>query len=382
MQRLGKLTSLVPLGRQRWAFGALGARSLSDGMQDEYGKMDASGNTYRLENYSLELGDELPEVEIRYKTFGKLNEAKDNVVVVCHALTGNASLDEWWGTMLGPGRSFDTNRFFVVCANVIGSCYGSTGPTSVDPKTGKLYGNAFPDVTIRDSVKAHLEMVKEGIGANGIHAVVGGSLGGMQTLEWALIGGEFVKKAVVIGCGSEHTAWQIGISEAQRQCIYADPKWNGGDVDMSDPPRRGLGVARQQAMLSYRTAKAYHDKFGRDTKKPTDGKEQFEVRSYLEYQGTKFEDRFDAISYVKITEQMDTHDVGRGRGGAEVALSQMKAQVMVVGIDSDILYPLHEQEALHAAIPGAEMRVIRSDEGHDGFLLEQDQLAKFIDNFI
>ena len=191
-----------------------------------------------------------------------------------------------------------------------------------------------------------------------------------------------MKKAVIIGCGTEHTAWQIGISEAQRQCIYADPKWNGGNVDMTDPPRRGLGVARQQAMVTYRTAKAYRDKFGREMKKQPDGSTQFEVRGYLEYQGMKFEDRYDPISYIKITEQMDTHDVGRGRGGAQAALSKMDAEVMIIGIDSDILYPIHEQQALQELIPGAELEIIRSDEGHDGFLLEQDRLSAILDKFI
>lgn len=351
-------------------------------MQDEYGAMDASGSTYSRQKYKLESGSVLPELDIRYKTFGELNEAKDNVVVVCHALTGNASLDEWWGSMLGPGKSFDTEKYLVVCANVIGSCYGSTGPTSVNPETGKVYGNTFPDVTIRDTVGAHIEMVQQGLGVKSIHAVIGGSLGGMQALEWALLGGSFVKKAVIIGCGTEHTAWQIGISEAQRQCIYADPKWNGGNVDMTDPPRRGLGVARQQAMVTYRTAKAYRDKFGREMKKQPDGSTQFEVRGYLEYQGMKFEDRYDPISYIKITEQMDTHDVGRGRGGAQAALSKMEAEVMIIGIDSDILYPIHEQQALQALIPGAELEIIRSDEGHDGFLLEQDRLSAILDKFI
>ena len=351
-------------------------------MQDEYGTMDCSGHAHKMLNFELEKGGVLPELELRYKTFGKINEAKDNVVVVCHALTGNASLNEWWGAMLGPGKSFDTDKYLVVCANVVGSCYGSTGPTSVNPETGKVYGNTFPDVTIRDTVSAHIEMVQKGLGAKSVHAVIGGSLGGMQTLEWALLGGAYVKKAIVIGCGAEHTSWQIGISEAQRQCIYADLKWNGGDVDMNDPPRRGLGVARQQAMLTYRTAKGYHNKFGRQTQKQPNGVETFSVKEYLEYQGKKFENRFDPVTYVKITEQMDTHDVGRGRGGAEMALSSIHAKVMVVGIDSDVLYPIHEQEYLQKHIPGAELRVIKSEEGHDGFLLEQDQLGKCINEFI
>ena len=351
-------------------------------MQDEYGTMDDSGHTYSLIGYKLESGIELPELNIRYKTFGTLNDTKNNAVVVCHALTGNASLEDWWGTMLGPGRPFDTQKYFIICANVIGSCYGSTGPLSINPNTGKRYGNTFPDVTIRDTVQAHLEMTREDLGINSIHAVIGGSLGGMQALEWALIGGAFVKKAVVIGCGAEHTAWQIGISEVQRQCIYADEKWNSGNVDMSDPPTKGLRLARQQAMISYRTAKAYHQKFGRRRADSPEDSGHFEVRKYLEYQGLKFHKRFDAVSYVKLTEQMDSHDVGRGRGGLAQALDSISAEVLVVGIDSDMLYPIHEQEALAKAIPGARLRVIQSNEGHDGFLLEQKQLSAIIDEFL
>ena len=280
--------------------------------------------------------------------------------------------------MLGPGKTFDTSKYLVVCANVLGSCYGSTGPTTINSNTGKVYGNSFPDVTIRDTVNAHMMMIKNGIGANGIVCVIGGSMGGMQALEWAIIGGDFVKKSVIIGCGAAHTAWQIAISETQRQAIYADPKWNNGNVDMTNPPLKGLSVARQIAMLSYRTPIAYQKKFGRQK----DDQGIWQAKKYLEYQGIKFLERFDPVSYIKITEQMDMHDVGRNRGGVDKALSEIKGRCLVVGIDSDTLYPLHEQEELAKLIPTAKLNIIKSTEGHDGFLLEQNQLAGFIDEFL
>jgi len=294
--------------------------------------------------------------------------------------SGNSKLTTWWGNLLGDGKVFDTSKYFIICANVLGSCYGSSGPNSINPTTNTLYGNTFPDVTIRDTVSLHMEMLKQSLHVNKVHCVIGGSMGGMQALEWAIIGGDYVKAAVVIGCGAEHSAWQIAIGEAQRQAIYADTKWNNGDIDMSDPPLKGLSVARQIAMISYRTAIGYHNKFSREK----DEKGVWQVKKYLEYQGLKFLDRFDAVSYVKITEQMDSHDVGRGRGGLDPALGSIhpSTRVLVMGIDSDVLYPLTEQLHLASKIANAEFRVINSVDGHDGFLLEQQQVAKHIEKFL
>jgi len=352
-----------------------GGGGSAGGMEDEYGEMDDSGDTFVVNNFDLEGGARLADAQVRYNTFGELNSARDNVIVVCHALTGNARLDEWWGPMLGPGLPFDTNKYLVVCANVLGSCYGSSGPQSIRPDTKEAYGMGFPDVTIRDTVRLHMRMVKEGIGARGVRCVVGGSMGGMQALEWAIQGQDYVKGCVVIGCGSEHTAWQIAISEVQRQALYADPNWKAGYFDPKCPPDKGLALARQIAMVSYRTAQGYSNKFGRERDEKSD---QFQVRRYLEYQGTKFLDRFDAVTYVKLTEQMDTHDVGRGRGGAEAALASISAQTLVMGMDSDILYPLADQKALHDRIHNADFQTIVTAEGHDGFLLEYDQVGSAV----
>jgi len=261
---------------------------------------------------------------------------------------------------------------------------------SPDPSTGQPYGVRFPQVTIRDTVSLHLRMLKEALGARSVACVVGGSLGGMQALEWAFLGSSskssssenqddtFVRSAVVIACGARHTAWQIGISETQRQAIYADPHWRGGEIDHSSPPAQGLAVARQIAMFSYRTPHGFDNKFGRT--QAEDGR--FEVRRYLEYQGQKFLSRFDALTDVRLTEKMDTHDVGRGRGGVEVALKGLKVPVLVLGIDSDLLYPLHEQEEMATLIPKGELKVVRSREGHDGFLLEQEQVGGAIQQYL
>ena len=224
-----------------------------------------------------------------------------------------------------------------------------------------------------------MQMVREQIGAKSIACVIGGSMGGMQALEWTLLGGDYVRAAIVIACGAKHTAWQIGIGETQRQAIYADPKWNDGDVDMNNPPLQGLAIARQIAMISYRTASAYHTKFGRET----NVQGNFQVKSYLEYQGKKFIERFNVISYIKITEQLDSHDIGAyGRNGIENALKLINSRLLVLGIDSDVLYPIHEQEEIVSHVKHAIFRIINSSEGHDGFLLEQDQVNKYITEFL
>ncbi|OQS05759.1 homoserine O-acetyltransferase [Thraustotheca clavata] len=332
-------------------------------MEDEYGVMEASKQVFNLPHYTLESGITLENVDVNYKTFGELNAAKDNVMVVCHALTGNAALDSWWSGLLGDGKPFDTSKYLVVCANILGSCYGTTGPTSINPKTNKRYGADFPLTTVRDTIAA----------------VVGGSLGGMQTLEWGFLGQGIVQRLAVIACGARHTAWQIGISEVQRQAIYRDPRYANGHYDPANPPRDGLAIARQMAMLTYRTHAVYDERYGRNTQ--DDGR--FSVQSYLDYQGDKFLTRFDANSYVAVTKSMDTHDVGRNRGGIETALRQLGSiPVSVVGIDSDLLYPPSEQQQLHELIPNSKFLLINSPHGHDGFLLEQDAVGHAVNTLL
>lgn len=383
-------------------FSSSAAAAVTGAMQDEYGEMTCDGHTYvHPTPLKLESGQVLHEAQLRYQTFGELNEARDNVIVVCHALTGNASLDAWWGDMLGPGKAFDTDRYFVVCSNILGSCYGSTSPMSVNPQTGKTYGKDFPDISVKDTVKLQLNMLVNALKVSSIKAVIGGSFGGMQAMEFAVQAGSsytspyaedcfftkeqtpLVRSVIPIACGAAHTAWQIAISETQRQAIYADPNWATNPVQAT----AGLAVARQIGMVSYRTPKGYCQKFGREKQNESSpgygSSAQWKVKSYLEYQGEKFLGRFDPITYVKMTEQMDSHDVSRGRGpSVEDVLENVEIPALVLGIDSDVLYPLQEQQELAHLLPNAQLHVVHSDDGHDGFLLEQEQVAAHIIQFL
>ena len=377
----------------------------TDAMKDEYGTMDDSGETFVVDQFVLESGVVLPQAQLRYQTYGSLNEACDNVVVVCHALTGNASLHSWWGDLLGPHRAFDTEKFFVVCCNILGSCYGSTSPTSINPATNEPYGIDFPDISVQDTVRMQLLMLQQHLGVASIKCVIGGSFGGMQALEFAVQGGSqdadfvdrhgrpFVRSVVPIACGAQHTAWQIAISEVQRQAIYKDAQWKAGNHDKATD---GLQVARQLGMVSYRTPVGYCDKFGRNLQdRKSEGLEygaaaRWRVKSYLEYQGQKFLSRFDPVTYVKLTEQMDSHDVTRNRtdgskdphNALTSVLSAVEIPALVLGIDSDVLYPLREQEELASLLSNAQLKIIHSDDGHDGFLLEQEQVGSHIMEFL
>lgn len=381
-------------------------------MKDEYGEMTSEGHTYvHATPFQLESGEVLPDAQLRYQTYGQLNEERDNVIVITHALTGNASLHAWWGDMLGPGKAFDTDRYFVVCCNILGSCYGSTSPTSINPETGMMYGKDFPDVSVKDTVKFQLCMLTNKLKVRSIKSVIGGSFGGMQAMEFAVQGGSsdnspyaedcfftelddqetsvpLVRTVIPIACGAAHTAWQIAISETQRQAIYADPNWETNGLEAT----AGLSVARQIGMVSYRTPQGYCTKFGRDKQQSKEestteaeygSPAKWKVKSYLEYQGKKFLSRFDPITYVKMTEQMDSHDVARGRGKSlKEVLSYVEIPAMVLGIDSDVLYPLWEQKEIVEMMPNSQLEVIRSDDGHDGFLLEQEQVAEHITRFL
>eukprot|EP00043_Microstomoeca_roanoka_P009843 m.93660 g.93660 ORF g.93660 m.93660 type:complete len:390 (+) comp14709_c0_seq2:79-1248(+) len=343
---------------------------------DEYGVMNSEGKLFSVASFQLESGVIMKNVNVNVNTYGTLNADADNAIVVCHALTGNAAVHTWWAGLFGNGNPLDTSKYFVVCANILGSCYGTTGPSCINPETGKRYGSTFPAVTVRDCARLHHHVLTRCLGIRSFACVIGGSLGGMQTLEWSQFPN--VKSFVVMACNAAHTPWQIGISEAQRQAIYADPLWNGGDYDHDFPPKGGLAVARQMAMVFYRTHKAYSAKFGRDT--TAEG--EYQVCSYLHYQGNKFIDRFDASCYVAITKMMDTHDMGRGRGDISKVLAETRQPCLIIGIDSDILYPLSEQQQLAAHLPGSIFVVIESVHGHDGFLLEQKQINAALLSFL
>ncbi|KAG6614647.1 Homoserine O-acetyltransferase [Phytophthora cinnamomi] len=346
----------------------------------------AASGVYQLPGtLHLEKGDKLVAPEVAYTTYGTLNAARDNVIVLCHALTGHSLAHQYWDAMVTPEW---TDKYFVVCSNVLGSCYGSTGPTSVNPLTGRAYGADFPAVTLRDAVALQRRLLEDGLGVKQVQAVVGGSLGGMQTLEWAFQGQDFVKSFVAIACGAQHSAWQIGISELQRQAIYMDPNFRGGRYSPSARPDTGLALARQIAMVSYRTHAAYAEKFGRCEEQPAPDDAlaskhgRYVVQSYLEYQGEKFLSRFDVNSYLALLHMMDTHDVGRGRGGLQKALASLSQPALVIGIDSDVLYPLEEQQQIADGLPNAQFAALSSPHGHDGFLLGQEEISALTKRFL
>jgi len=324
----------------------------------------------------LELGGRLERVEVGYRTWGELDAEGGNAVVVCHALTGSADAELWWTRMFGPGRALDPERDFVVCSNILGSCYGTTGPTSIDPATGRPYLGTFPPITIRDMVRVQHALVTA-LGVKRIRMVIGGSLGGMQVLEWALLYPDLVESAVFVASTARHSAWCIGLSEAQRQAILADPRWDGGRYDPARAPDAGLAAARMMAMLSYRSQPSFEMRFGRRAQT----EDLFAIESYLRYQGQQLVDRFDPATYVTLTKAMDTHDVSRGRGDFEDVLRTIRQPMLVVSIDSDVLYWPWEQREVARLAPHARLAVMDSPHGHDAFLIDVDRLSDMVADF-
>ncbi len=325
------------------------------------------------EPFPLESGARLPGVEIAYHTFGELNAAADNVVWICHALTANADVSDWWSGMVGAGKCFDPEKHFIVCANILGSCYGTTGPLSAD-ENGEIYFDRFPVVTIRDMVRAHA-LLRRHLGIKKIDLLTGGSIGSFQAVEWAVMEPENIEHLVLIAGGAQTTAWTAGWNEAQRMALRADRSF----YDKSpDGGKEGMKAARAMALLSYRNAVAYNRTQPID---PTDDFRRLKAITYQQYQGEKLARRFDARSYYLLTQAFDSHHVGRGRGGVEKALSSLSAKTLVLGIDTDILFPEEDQQVLARFIPGARLEWLHSDFGHDGFLLEFEQMTKIISAF-
>jgi homoserine O-acetyltransferase len=324
----------------------------------------------------LESGTELPQVTVAYRTWGSLDADGSNAVLVCHALTGSADADQWWPGLIGPGHALDPTRDFIVCSNVLGGCYGSTGATSFSPFTGTRYGGGFPRVTVRDLVQVQAQLL-DVLGVEALSLVLGGSLGGMQALEWAAMYPAKVRAVAALSVGARQSAWCIGLSEAQRHAIYSDARWRGGSYDPLDPPTGGLAAARMMAMCSYRHPDEFAARFGRET----DGDDRFQVQNYLRHQGEKFVRRFDANCYVTLTRVMDSHDLGRDRGGTEMALAGIKVPALIVGSSSDVLYVPEEQRELAAKLPRAELAWLDSPHGHDAFLIDTDQLGVLLKKF-
>ncbi|WP_435178071.1 homoserine O-acetyltransferase MetX [Actinacidiphila sp. bgisy145] len=340
----------------------------------------------------LEAGGELPEVRLAYETWGRIAPDGSNAVLVLHALTGDSHVAGpagpghptagWWDALVGPGRALDTDRFFVVAPNVLGGCQGSTGPATARPD-GRPWGGAFPFLTQRDQVAAEAGLA-DALGIDRWALVVGGSMGGMRALEWAAGRPERVGALLLLACPAAASAEQIGWASVQLRAIRADPAWRGGDYHGAGPgggPHAGLGQARRLAHLTYRSEPELRARFGRDPQRgelPWHGG-RYAVESYLDHHADKLVRRFDAGSYVVLTEAMNAHDVGRGRGGTAAALRRVTAPALVAGVDSDRLYPTAQQEELAAGIPGADRtRTIHSPYGHDGFLIEVDQVAALV----
>jgi len=333
----------------------------------------------------LEAGGRLERVTVAYETWGNLAPDGGNAVLVLHALTGDSHAggkDGWWGSMIGPGAPIDTDRWFVVCPNVLGGCQGTTGPASPGPD-GTPYGARFPLLTIRDQTVVEAALADR-LGIRRWAGVVGGSMGGMRALEWIVGFPERVERAVVVSVGAKATAEQIAWCSVQVRAIRADPRWRGGDYyDAPDGegPHVGLEIARGIGQISYRSETEFDARFGRDhqgDEEPLEGG-RYAVESYLEYHGAKLTRRFDANTYIVLSEAMNHHDVGRGRGGLAAALARVTATVTVAGISSDRLYPLRLQHELVAALPGAaDVHIIQSPCGHDGFLVEADAVGTVI----
>jgi homoserine O-acetyltransferase len=327
--------------------------------------------------FTTEAGFVLHQPDIAYKSWGKLNENRDNVVLICHALTGNAEADDWFYGFFEHSDIIKLDEQFVLCINVPGSCYGSTGPQSINPKTGQRFSGDFPIVSIRDMVRFQQILLDEWE-ISGIELAIGGSMGGMQVLEF-LVMDERIHSAVVIGMNKAHSAWAIGLSETQRQAIYNDPNWNNGYYSPDAPPKNGLSAARMMAMLSYRTWQSLEDRFSRELRNESG---QFQIESYLNYQGQKLVDRFDALSYVRLTQAMDLHDIARDRGTFQAVLNHITTPVLVLGIDTDLLYPVQEQKELAYLLGNGTYAEITSPHGHDAFLIEFDQMESVITPFL
>jgi homoserine O-acetyltransferase len=324
--------------------------------------------------FSLESGGSLPGFELAYCTFGRLNRERSNVVWVCHALTGNANVAAWWGGLFGEGKMFNPEEHFVICANVLGSCYGSTGPLSVNPETGKKYYHDFPKITIRDMVNA-LDLLRQHLGIERIFTLTGGSLGGQQALEWAVMKPELMENMILMSSNAQHSPWGIAFNESQRMAIKADPTWF---ENRDDAGVEGMKAARAIAMLSYRNYATYEStQFEKDSEHIGD----YRAASYQRYQGLKLANRFNAFSYWVLSEAMDSHHIGRGRGSVMEALQQIQAYTQVIGILTDILFPVAEQRFIARGIRNVTYEEINSLYGHDGFLVETNKLEKSIRAF-
>ncbi|MCX7444844.1 homoserine O-acetyltransferase [Corynebacterium sp. P7003] len=347
---------------------------------------------YPVGDVHTEAGGVVLDAAIAVQRWGELRIASDgstNIILVEHALTGDSDAVTWWKGLIGPGLSLDTNRFCVMCTNALGGYSGSTGPSSPHPD-GRPWGSRFPALSIRDLVTAERQLL-DVLGIGSVAAVIGGSMGGARTLEWTLMHPERVRSAAVLAVSARASAWQIGIQSAQISAITNDPEWLNGDYHSSDGyPHEGLAAARRIAHLTYRGEQELDERFGTDAQKGEnplgeyrDPEQRFAVQSYLDHQAEKLVERFDAGSYVTLTEALNRHDIGRGRGGLNRALSEIRVPTLVTGVDTDILYPYHQQEHISRNVGELlGMAKIVSPVGHDAFLTETRQVARVLRRFL
>jgi homoserine O-acetyltransferase/O-succinyltransferase len=351
--------------------------------------------------FALDSGVTMHGVTVAYETWGALDDSASNAVLLCHAWTGDSHVTGaaghghpepgWWSALVGPGMAIDTDRWFVVCVNVLGGCQGSTGPASASPADGLPYGSRFPVVTIRDMVRAQARLADH-LGVETWHCVLGGSMGGMQVLEWAITYPQRVRSIMPIATCAQATAQQIAWGTIGRRAIRLDPRWRGGDYYEAGPgdgPWEGLAIARMIAQVTFRSDNVFTEKFGRSLAEgatfggPIDLWQRFEVESYLDHHGIKLIRRFDANSYLIIGKAMDLHDVGRGRNGLAAAMRRITMPSTVVGISSDILYPNYQQRQIHDlldTVGDSRYAEIESPHGHDSFLINTEQLVPMVDD--
>jgi homoserine O-acetyltransferase len=360
--------------------------------------MIVEANTVRFDSITLDNGATLAPVEAAYETYGELNAAKTNAILILHAFSGDAHAagishetgkPGWWDNMIGPGKAFDTNKYFMICSNVLGGCRGSTGPSSIDPATGGPYAMAFPVITIGDMVRLQ-RMLIDWFGIDRLLSVSGGSMGGMQALEWAAAYPERVVSAIPIATTARHSAQQIAFNEVGRQAIMADPDWNQGNYYGKQPPARGLAVARMVGHITFMSDDSMREKFGRRLR----GKENFgydfevdfEVESYLRYRGSQFVSRFDANSYLYITKAMDYFDLASGRGTLAAAFERTRARFLAISFSSDWLYPSYQSQEIVRALRALNRDVayveLESNYGHDSFLVDVAEQSSLISGFL
>jgi homoserine O-acetyltransferase len=360
--------------------------------------MIVEAHSARFDSIALDNGATLAPVEIAYETYGELNARKTNAILVEHAFSGDAHAagispatgkPGWWDNMIGPGKAFDTNKYFVISSNVLGGCRGSTGPASINPTTGCPYGMSFPVITIGDMVRAQ-RMLIDSLGIERLLSVSGGSMGGMQALEWAVAWPDRVVSAIPVATTTRHSAQQIAFNEVGRQAVMADPDWKEGAYYSSKPPARGLAVARMVGHITYMSDESMREKFGRRLR----GKENFgfdfdvdfEVESYLRYRGSEFVNRFDANSYLYITKAMDYFDLTNGHGSVAQAFERVGARFLVISFSSDWLYPSYQSQEIVRALRARNCDVayveLQSNYGHDSFLVDVAEQADLVRGFL